>query len=367
MAESSLLITIAAFVFGFGLLVFIHEWGHYSVARLFGVKIDSFAVGMGPELVGWNDKEGVRWKLCAFPIGGYVRFAGDANEASAPSEELNSLSEEEKQDFFHFKPLYQRALVVLAGPVINLVTGMAVFAAYYMINGMQVAPATIGDVLENSPAAEAGLAAGDKIISINSYPIRRFSDIGEQIKLFPGSEVTVVIERETVRQVIPVTLGTRFLEDRFGNRYAIGVIGVYAPPSETVFPGPIEAVGEGLHATTVTIKSIFTTLGQMVMGVRSVREAGGPIRIGAMMGDAANQSIGSLILLLGLISINLGVINLLPIPMLDGGHLFFYIIEAVKGSPLNEKAQAAGFYAGAALMLTLMVLVTLNDLQSIFL
>ena len=367
MDASYWIILIAAFVGGFGILVFIHEMGHYLVARLFGVSVESFAVGMGPEVAGFTAKSGVRWKICAFPLGGYVKFSGDENAASTPAKGLNSLPDAEKKDLFHFKPLHQRSLIVLAGPLVNLAAGALVFAGFYMVDGIRIAPPEIGQVQDASPAAQAGLMAGDRIVEIDGSSVSRFTEIGAIVKLIPRKTVTILVERDNEPLLLPTTIGESFLEDRFGNRYSVGRLGISSPETELVYPGPIDAISEGIRSTAATVETIFKTLGQMVMGVRSVREAGGPLRIGAMMGDAATVGLPNLVLLLALISINLGVVNLLPIPMLDGGHLFFYIIEAVKGSPLPEKMQQAGYAAGAALMFTLMVLVTLNDLQSFLL
>lgn len=359
--------TVTAFILGFSLLVFIHEWGHYSVARIFGVKIDSFSIGFGKEVIGRTDKHGVRWKICMIPLGGYVKFSGDRSAASAVKEGLDDLPADERKGIFHFKPLYQRALIVFAGPAINLITGILVFAVFYMVTGVQSTPPLVGATVEDGPAALAGLIEGDIILSVENQPVDRFSEISDIVKLHPGQEIDVTISRQGQQQTFSVKLDTRFLEDRFGNQYAFGVLGVFSSTPLVTYPGPVTALGEGVQTTVRTVKSIFISLGQMIIGVRSVSEAGGPVRIGAMMGDAASKGITNFVLLLALLSINLGVINLLPIPVLDGGHLFFYGVEALKGSPLNPKTMEVGYFVGSALMILLMVFVTLNDLHSIFL
>ena len=360
---AGLMLTLLSFVVGFSLLVFIHEWGHYSVARLFGVRIDSFAIGFGRELFGWTDKRGVRWKFCMLPLGGYVKFHGDQSAASNPGA-VEGLSEEERKDCFHFKPLWQRALIVFAGPAINLVAAAVVFAGFYLTYGITVAEPVVATVQPDSAAEQAGMLPGDRILAVSGETVERFTDIGSLVRLYPGRETTVLVERDRTPIALTVTFGTRYLEDRFGNRYPYGILGVASGPATRVTLGPIEALAEGGRQTVSMIQSIFITLGQMVMGIRSIEEVGGPLRIVTMTGDAAAQGLENWIWFLALISINLGVVNLLPIPVLDGGHLMFYAIEALKGSPLSQRAQELGYMAGLALMLLFMVVVTLNDLQS---
>jgi regulator of sigma E protease len=362
-----IILTLLSFIGGFSILVFIHEWGHYSVARLFGVRIDSFAIGFGKELIGWTDKRGVRWKICALPLGGYVKFFGDASGASNADSSVTGLSDEEKAECFHFKPVWQRALVVFAGPAINLLAAALVFAGFYFTYGINFVEPVINTVAENSAAAEAGLEVNDRILSVNGKPIEAFSDIAPIVRLYPGQSISITLERggEVIEQ--PVTLGTAYFEDRFDNRYPYGVLGVSANAGTKVELGPIDALGAGFGQTATMIDTIFTTTGQIIVGLRSVKELGGPVRIATMTGEAASRGVENFLLFLALISINLGVVNLLPIPVLDGGHLMFYLVEAVKGSPLKKRAQEVGYIAGMALMLIFMVFVTLNDLQSIVL
>ncbi|GHF28486.1 zinc metalloprotease [Kordiimonas sediminis] len=359
-------ITLVAFIGGFSLLVFIHEWGHYSVARLFKIKVDSFSVGFGKELFGWTSpKTGVRWKIAMLPLGGYVKFFGDKSGASDAGDGLDYLTDEEKQQCLHFKPLYQRALVVAAGPAINLLAAALVFAGFYLINGMAYSEPVVEEILEGSAAEKAGLLPGDRILKVGDREIEYFTDIGREIRMYPGAALTVRLERGGVEQSLPVVIGKDFYEDRFGTKYPYGILGVSTRSIEHRDVGLFESLGKGTVQTYEMSKSIFVTIGQMIMGVRSVKEMGGPVKIVSMTGEAAEQGLTNLIWFLALISVNLGIMNLLPIPVLDGGHLMFYLIEAVKGSPLNKKAQEAGFVAGFALMLIFMLFVTLNDLQSV--
>jgi len=363
-AGPGLLFTIAAFIGGFSILVFIHELGHYSVARFFKVRIETFSIGMGKELLGWTDKAGTRWRISAIPLGGYVKFFGDASAASNPGEITEGLSEAEKADCLHFKPLWQRSLVVFAGPAVNLIAAALVFAGFYFSYGVAVSEPVIQSVSAESAAEKAGLEVGDRILSVAGGSIERFSDIGAIIRLYPARTINVEIERNGQLVTVPVLVGTKYMEDRFGNQYPYGFLGVGSPRATRTELGLGGALAEGSRQTVQMAKTMFTTLGQMLIGLRSVKELGGPARIANMVGEAANIGFQNFIWMLALLSLNLGIVNLLPIPVLDGGHLVFYALEGIKGSPLNAKAKEASFIAGAALMLIFMVFVTLNDLQS---
>ncbi|WCL52613.1 RIP metalloprotease RseP [Gimibacter soli] len=360
-----ILLTIIAFVCGFSALVFIHEWGHYIVARIFGVKIESFSIGFGREVVGFTDKRGVRWKFGWLPLGGYVKFFGDRSGASNAAAGLEALPSEEQAACFHFKPVWQRALIVFAGPAVNLIAAALVFAAFYWSYGIYVSDPVVGEVVAEGAAAKAGIQKGDRILTVDGEPVERFNDIAPIVRLYPGRRLPITLEREGQEMAVTPVLGIDYIEDRFGNRYPFGVLGVQSGEMHVYEPSFFPAIGEGVRQTGSMIKTIFTTTGQMLLGLRSPKELGGPLRIVTMTGEAAQNGIENLLWFLAIISVNLGVINLLPIPVLDGGHLFYYAIEAIKGSPLGAKAQEAGFVAGFALMLLFMLFVTLNDLQSI--
>ncbi|PCI64458.1 MAG: RIP metalloprotease RseP [Kordiimonadales bacterium] len=363
-AGPGIIFSILVFLAGFSVLVFVHEWGHYIVARIFGVRIDTFSIGMGKEIYGRTDKNGTRWRLSAIPLGGYVKFYGDASAASNPGDIPEGLSEAEKAECFHFKPLWQRSLIVFAGPAINLIAAALVFAFFFMQYGVRISEPVLNSVEPQSPAAVAGLLAGDLILSVNDEEVERFTDMSNIIRLYPGATIDFEIDRQGQIIVIPVELGIKYFEDRFDNRYPYGYLGVRSAPAQRQELGLFGALSEGTRQTVNMADTMFTTLGQMILGLRSVNELGGPGRIANMLGEAASLGFQNFLFMLALLSLNLGIVNLLPIPVLDGGHLVFYGLEAIKGSPLSKKAQEASFIAGAALMLIFMVLVTLNDLQS---
>jgi regulator of sigma E protease len=359
-----ILFKLAAFVGGFSLLVFIHEWGHFSVARLFGVKVDTFSIGMGKELFGRTDRNGTRWKVSAFPIGGYVKFFGDATAASSPGDMPTDMSREERDVCFHFKPLWQKALVVFAGPAVNLIAAVLLMAVLIYINGYRVSEPVVSVVAEGTAAEEAGFQVDDRILQIDGTKLDRFSDLARIVSLRPGQQLTFLVERSGEQLMLRPTIGIRYMKDRFDNQYPQGYLGVGPYQKVVADPGVLESLGEGSRQAVSVTKTIFTTLGQMILGIRSVKELGGPVRIADTIGEAAQISFQHFIWIIAMLSLNLGIVNLLPIPVLDGGHLVYYGLEAVKGSPVSKKAQEAGFVAGFALLLIFMVLVTLNDLQS---
>jgi len=360
-----ILFTIAAFIGGFSILVFIHEWGHYAMARLFKVRIETFSIGMGKELWGRTDKHGTRWRFSAIPIGGYVKFFGDASIASNPGDLPEGYNQSDRDACLHFKPLWQRALVSFAGPAVNLIAAVLVLAWLAFTFGVDLTEPKISYVEPETAASDAGLQPGDIIVNVNGRDVERFSEVRDIVRMYPDKIITLEIERDGALVQMQPHLGTRELTDRFGNQYFLGVLGVR--PTDPVHQdiSLLGALPEGFNRGVYITKTMFTTLGEIIVGLRSVKELGGPVRIAKTFGEAASIGFEQFVWILGLLSLNLGIINLLPIPVLDGGHLMFYGIEAIKGSPLSKKAQEAGFVAGAALMLIFMVFVTLNDLQSL--
>ena len=363
MLESpSLLLTLAAFLLLLAPLVVIHELGHYLVARLFKVKSDAFSVGFGKELLGWTDKRGTRWKLSAIPLGGYVQFAGDMNAASMPDTANAELPAEERAQLFHFKPLWQRALIVAAGPVTNLVFAIAIFAAFNMAFGKPVASTEIARFGENSPAQAAGMRLGDSIVSIDGQQVTSFTEIPELVAPYPGKPVTIVVKRGGSELTFPVRISDKTERDQFGNEGRVGRLGIGAGKVALVPVGPLEAVTLAGSQTVGVMRMMITGLGQIIGGERSVKELGGPIKIAKYSGEQLSLGWLSFVSFAALISINLAFINLLPIPGLDGGHLAFYAAEAVRRKPLDTRHQDWAFRAGMALVLALMVFVTLNDI-----
>lgn len=361
----TLLTTVIAFLLVLGPLVVVHELGHYLVARLFGVKADAFSVGFGKELVGWTDRRGTRWKLSALPLGGYVQFAGDWNAISMPDEALSQMNEEERAHTFHAKPLWQRSLIVLAGPLTNLLFAVAIFAAFNMAFGKVVATSQIAQFTENSAAARAGLKVGDRIVAVDGHAVSDFLEIPEHIVPYPGQDVDIAVERDGRTITVPVEIDSVVETDRFGNEARVGRIGIYAGKSDIVAVGPIEAVSLGVDQSVGIMRMMVTGIGQIFTGDRSVRELGGPIKIAKYSGEQLSLGWAQFVGFAALISINLAFINLLPIPALDGGHLAFYAAEAVRRKPLGLRSQEWAYRTGMALVLALMVFVTVNDLVSL--
>ena len=356
--------TVLAFLAVIGPLIFVHELGHYLVGRWFGVKADVFSLGFGRQILGWTDKQGTRWKVGWLPLGGYVKFAGDTNPASTPSREWLSLPAEERARTFQAKPLWQRFLIVAAGPATNFLFAILIFIGVFATFGYPTTPAVVTAVVEDSPAATAGIRPGDRIVSISGKEIRYFSDLKDYVLLRPDAPVNLVVEREGRTLGFPMVTASVEMKDRFGNAARIGSLGVYSTALELEKLPLARLPGEAVRETADTVEAIVVSLGQLITGQRSVRELGGPLKIAQISGQQASLGWLPLFWLMAMISINLGFINLLPIPMLDGGHLLFYTIEGVRRKPLKPEAQEWAFKAGLAALLTLMIFVTLNDLVS---
>ena len=361
----SLLTTVIAFLLVLGPLVVIHELGHYLVGRLFGVKADAFSVGFGRELVGWTDRRGTRWKLSALPLGGYVQFAGDMNPASAPDPATDGLTPTERAHTFHAKPLWQRALIVLAGPITNLLCAVAIFAAFNLTYGKIVAAPVVAEFADASSAREAGIRIGDRILSVDGQAVESFTDIPQYVLPYPGRTVTLAVERDGDRLTIPVRIAVQVETDRFGNESRIGRIGVGAGTAEIVPLNFPQSVSLGFEQSIGIMRMMASGIGQIFTGERSVRELGGPIKIAKYSGEQFSLGWAQFVSFAALISINLAFINLLPIPGLDGGHLAFYAAEAVRRKPLGLRSQEWALRTGIALVLALMLIVTINDLATL--
>lgn len=366
LAAPGFLYTAAIFILVIGLLVFVHEFGHYGMARLFGIKVEAFAVGFGREVLGWTDRHGTRWKLGWIPLGGYAKFAGDMNAASQPDPALGRLPDAEKAALFQFRPLYQRALVVAAGPMINFAFAILIFAGFFMLFGQQVTAPVVGAVSPDSPAAAAGLKAGDRVLKVDGRSVSRFEQLARQIVINPGEPVTLLVERDGAEITKVATPKLVREVDRFGNEYQRGALGIRSGPDmEVIRHGPVSALWAGTVETWATTRMMWDTLVQIVTGRRSVDELGGPVKMAQFTGQSAVMGTSALISFMALISINLGFINLLPIPMLDGGHLFLYAVEAVRRRPLPPRMQEWAFMSGFALIMSLMLFLTWNDIASL--
>ncbi|MBV1918675.1 MAG: RIP metalloprotease RseP, partial [Sphingomonadaceae bacterium] len=339
-----------AFLLVLGPLVVVHELGHYLVARWFGVKADVFSVGFGKELAGWTDSRGTRWKLSALPLGGYVQFAGDMNAVSMPDEANDGLSAEERARTFQYKPLWQRSLIVLAGPLTNLIVAVAVFAAFNLAYGKMVASTEIAQFSEESAAQKAGLEIGDRILRIDGTQVSGFMEIPALIVPFPGRTVEMTVERGGRELQVPVTISEVVDQDRFGNEARIGRIGIGAGKVSVEDVGPLEAAGLGVNQSIGVMKLMVTGIGQILSGERSVKELGGPVKIAKYSGEQFSLGWPRFVSFVALISINLAFINLLPIPALDGGHLVFYAAEAVRRKPLGLRSQEWAMRTGLALV-----------------
>jgi regulator of sigma E protease len=354
---------LIAFICALGPLVFFHEFGHYIVGRFFRIPAETFSIGFGHELFGWTDRQGTRWKVAWLPLGGYVKFVGDMSPASNPGD-LDDIPPELRDRVFQLRPVWQRFLVVLAGPVANFLLAIAIFAAFFMTLG---APRTnvVGAIVPDSPAAHAGLQPGDKILSVAGRDTPNFDDVRSVVILRPNEVVPVRFERGGVMHQLKVTLESDTERDQFGQKFTRGLLGVF-PTVGVLQRLPVyEAVPEATSYTLRITRSMIDGLGQIVTGRRGTADVGGPIKIAQIAGQQAALGALPFVQLLALFSINLGFINLLPVPMLDGGHLFFYAVEAIQRRPLSARALDWAFRGGLALILALVLFTTINDLGSI--
>jgi regulator of sigma E protease len=450
---------VVPFLFVLTIVVFFHELGHFLVARWCGVRVMTFSIGFGPELFGFNDRHGTRWKVSAIPLGGYVKFFGDENAASVPDQDtLNHMSETERRESFFHKPVAQRAAIVAAGPIANFILAIVIFAALAMIFGKQVAVPRIDAVTPATAAAAAGFKPGDVVVTVDGKPAEGFSDVQRIVALSPGRPLTFVVDRGGERVTLNATPEQREERDRFGNVQRIGVLDISGPtmparvvtiqpgsaaatagfqvndvvraidgkpvgsfvdlrnivaaspdkplefeveregrtirlqatptvhndkdpagaprrvgllgisggydPADTrsIHYGPVAAVTNGVTETWFVVERTLSYIGGVIVGRESADQLGGPIRIAQVSGQVATAGFTALIHLAAVLSISIGLLNLFPIPLLDGGHLLFYAIEAVRGRPLSDRAQEMGFRIGLAIVLLLMIFATFNDI-----
>lgn len=363
LAQPPIWLILIAFICALGPLVFFHELGHYLVARWFGVGAETFSIGFGPELTGWTDKRGTRWKVAALPLGGYVRFVGDENAASV-SGDMSELTDEQKARSFQLRPVYQRFLIVLAGPVANFLLAILIFAAFFAFYGAPRTPPVIGQIEPGSAAQAAGLHPGDRIVSIGGREMQTFEEIRNYVFIRPNETLHLQVERDNRVQNVDVTVKTAEEVDRFGQRFKRGLLGI-APAGVTWERlDPLEVLPAAVGYTVDITRTTLDALWQMITGRRSVKELGGFMKIAQVAGQQASLGAIQFISLVALLSINLGFINLLPVPMLDGGHLLFYSIEGIRRRPVSAQAQDWAFRGGLAFILALLIFTTVNDLGS---
>jgi regulator of sigma E protease len=356
------------FLFVLTIVVFFHELGHFLVARWCGVRILAFSIGFGPELIGFNDRHGTRWKVAAIPLGGYVKFFGDENVASVPdTAAVAAMNDAEKNESFFHKNIPARAAIVAAGPIANFLLAIVIFAGIFMLYGKQSTTARVDSVEAGSAAAAAGFLPGDLVISIDGRAISDFDDMKREVAANAGNNLEFVVERDGNRITLHATPALK--KDPFGNR--IGLLGIARSMAPSQPVGPIAAVALGAEHTWLIIDQTMSSIGKMVMGRGSVDQFGGPGRIAQISGQVWKSGLDSggisgafvaLLQLAGVLSVSIGLLNLFPIPLLDGGHLLFYAIEAVRGRPLSDRAQEVGFRIGLAFVIMLMIFATFNDI-----
>lgn len=341
-------------------IVFVHELGHYWIAVRAGVRVEAFSVGFGRELFGFTDKRGTRWKLAIIPVGGYVKMFGQSDIGVDP--DGNELSPEEQRVSFSAKTLWQRSAIVVAGPLANFFAAIAMLAILFATVGQAFTPAVVTGVLPDMPAEEAGFQVDDRVTEINGTSIQRFEELQQVVRLNPGQILRVTVARGDAHVVIEITPTTAIETTPDGLEIEYGVLGISGEARNFVRHRPHIALWQAVRETGRTISLTFTALGQMISGKRSAEQLGGPIQIAQMSENAAENGIGSLVFFAAFLSINLGLINLFPIPLLDGGHLVFYLYEAVFRKPMGEKIQELSFKLGLVLVLGLMLFATRNDL-----
>jgi regulator of sigma E protease len=361
---SSLPHTIAAFVVVISVIVFIHEFGHYIVAKACGVRITAFSLGFGKEIFGWNDKSGTRWKVSLLPLGGYVKMFGDSSEASNPDvNALEAMSEADKKRAFHFKPLYQKALIVAAGPAFNFLLTIGIFTYFILSNGLPSIEPVVGKIMEKSAAQEAGLQVGDRINMVNDKQVHSFNDISYYISTNLGTPVTLSVQREAENLQITLTPKNVEDDDGLGNKVSRPLIGIGSGKIEYKDVGLLGAIKAATVRTYMFCKINLQSIGQLIIGERSPKDLRGTVGVAQISGQAASKGAETLILMIANLSAGIGLMNLLPIPVLDGGHLVFYTIEAIFRRPLAIKAQEWSFRIGFSLLAMLMAYTLMNDVR----
>ena len=358
---------VVPFLFVLTVVVFFHELGHFLMARLCGIKVLVFSIGFGPEIAGFNDRYGTRWKISAVPLGGYVKFFGDDNAASVPDQAAAaSMSDADRKDSFMFQPVGSRAAVVAAGPIANFILAIAIFAAIFMTVGKQTTSARVDTVQPASAAEAAGFRPGDLVTAINGEKIDSFSDMQRIVSISAGETLSIDVDRGGAPINLKAAPQLKELKDNFGNVHRLGVLGISRSMSpgdiKTEKAGPLRAIVMGAQETWFVVDRTLAYIGGVFVGREAADQLGGPIRIAQVSGQVATAGFTALIHLTAVLSVSIGLLNLFPIPLLDGGHLLFYAIETIRGRPLSERAQEVGFRIGLAVVVMLMIFATFNDI-----
>jgi regulator of sigma E protease len=359
---------VVPFLFVLTVVVFFHELGHFLVARWCGARVEAFSIGFGREIAGWTDRHGTRWRIAWLPLGGYVKFLGDENAASQPvtEERLAQFSDTERREVFQAKPVAQRAAIVAAGPIANFLLAIVIFSVLFMTVGRPVLEPRIDEVLPSSAAEAAGFRPGDVVLKVDGRAIETFSEMQRLVATSNGRPLDVVVRRDMREVTLVATARQQESTDRFGNRHRTWVLGLRTNTGSQGLTyqtyDPVSAVWLGVRETWFLIDRTLVFIRDLIVGRGAMEDLGGPIRIAEVSGQAASISLTALISLTAVLSVSIGLLNLFPIPMLDGGHLVFYAIEALRGRPLSERSQEIGFRVGLALVLMLMVVATWNDI-----
>jgi len=362
---------IIPFIVLLTVVVFIHEYGHYYFAKRFGVGITDFSIGFGKEIFGFNDKSGTRWKFCAIPLGGYVKFFGDRNVFSQAEQEalLKQYSKEDQNKLFVTKPVYQRSLVVAAGPLANFILAILIFTFIYMFAGKDFTPAQIQEVQKDSPAYASGIKSGDIILSINNNKVTSILEVSNYINASTSDKIEVKILRNNNEIILPVSPKITKGEDSLGNKVNKKIIGIKIAPLNNEFNrerlGPATALLYAVKETWFVTRASLDFVMSMFKGKGDSTQLGGPIKIAKITGQVAQHGLIPFLSIMAYISISLGFINLFPIPMLDGGHLMFYAFEKILGRPLTQRTQEGFFRIGLFLLISLMFFTTFNDLKDL--
>ncbi|PWW03680.1 site-2 protease [Hoeflea marina] len=362
--------TLVPFLVVLTIVVFVHEMGHYLVGRWCGIRVLTFSVGFGPELVGFNDSRGTRWKISAIPLGGYVKFFGDENAASVPDNaEVAAMSEADRARSFPGASLWRRAATVAAGPIANFILAIAIFSVAFGVNGRMIADPVVAEVRAESAAAAAGVAPGDRFLAIDGHPVETFDDVRRYVGVRPDVPIRVTMERAGQPVELSLTPVRTEITDRFGNKMEVGQIGVVTNNETANFRvktyGPVEAVGQGVQESWFIVTRTFGYIGNIITGREKADQLGGPIRVAQVSGQMATLGVGALIQLAAVLSVSIGLLNLMPVPMLDGGHLVFYALEGIRGRPLGDTTQEWAFRLGLTAVLALMLFATWNDVSSL--